>query len=504
MTWKQKLKQIIADLPAEQLHRGSKHDEELNGTAWNDFLSGNKGDDIVRAAGGDFARGGKGNDVVDGSCAPEGSETHLEGNRGNDRLIGGAGNDSFGAVNGSNTVTTGGGNDTVIVTFRQEKMEKRNADYESDGGDHFTTVTDFDVTKDTLHVTGIRAAKADLKLEWVASENGIILQTAADGNKLVELLGVTMADVDALNVDFGGYNWFARRAEVLTSEPAESYEDGPSFGTDDSIDLAAAGDRIDLKDGRAQTAIFDFGEAGDQSFFHGDLGRIDDALADKLHLTRNGSSVQEKFGEVESWLDAVKMDVEADAFDPLEVLNIAQDQIVLTIDNGSAVDTIALRGQQVEDFVLAEYGIVNPENFDTRVDLKDKWSSDGGASGSDFTKQVALFDFAEDDRNPDKPWKGGQSFFHGSDGGFSKEVREFISGSSLSEGEVESFVFGLLNDRNGDEIGEPEEIEVQLVTEKLIKVDFSTDRATDTIILQGEVVENAIQNWQSDSSVELF
>lgn len=131
----------------------------------------------------------------------------------------------------------------------------------------------------------------------------------------------------------------------------------------------------------------------------------------------------------------------------------------------------------------------------SRVDLKDKWPNDGGTSvngvESGFSRGIAIVDVGEDNVKPNG--RGGDNYFHGSDGNISSEVKKLLTGASLSEDEVDEFVFELLDDYTDlDLIGYDEEIVVRKVTH--ISVTFAADkvRATDVTVLMGELVEDAI------------
>ncbi|PSL22164.1 calcium-binding protein [Shimia abyssi] len=359
-----------------KIEEDANNNDSFLGSNLNDYVSTGIGNDYVRTRkGDDHVAAGDGNDVVklgrgDDEANGGDGRDFLMGGRGNDRLGGGAGDDYFGAVNGSNLVSTGDGHDTIVLTYRQSKMEARDGNATADdwagGSDAYTTVTDFTVGEDVLHMTGLNEGKAPEKLLFDVSKKGTMI-TDQDGNAIVYLRDVQVEDAEAFiadSMDFGKFDWKGTQLRLLSEG-----EDAP--------------------------------------------GKIK--------------------------------------------------------DDGSMKN----------------------------VDFKDKVSDYG------------VFDYGENDLNP--AGRGGQSFFYGSDGSLSQEARAVISGSTLSEGEVEEFVFALLDDKAGvQQFGaEADEIVVtQLEAEQLTfevnngNTSLSPQGATDTVVLRGEVVEDAIRNWEATTGLD--
>lgn len=203
---------------------------------------------------------------------------------------------------------------------------------------------------------------------------------------------------------------------------------------------------------------------------------------DDIKAIMNSTGGKQKI-ELGEWSDIMNAD-------STDILSVSADKVSFTITNDrGVVDVFNFTG----DAALQILGTMS-----SRVDLKDKWSSDGGTSAdgveSGFSRGIAVFDFGEDNVKPNG--RGGDKFFHGSDGDFSSEVKKLFTGSSLSEGEVDEFVFELLDDYTDvDQIGYDGEIVVREVTETSVTFAADNGRATDVIVLMGEVVEDAIADY---------
>jgi Ca2+-binding RTX toxin-like protein len=91
--------------------RGLEDNDTIDGGAGDDDVNGNMGVDLVHGgAGNDSVRGGQGNDVVYGD---DGDDGHVNGNLGDDRVFGGAGNDTVYGGQGSDTLQGDDGNDWI-------------------------------------------------------------------------------------------------------------------------------------------------------------------------------------------------------------------------------------------------------------------------------------------------------------------------------------------------------------------------------------------------------
>ena len=105
----------------------------INGTNFNDILTGSTGADVMSGGvGNDILKGGNANDVLNGGSGNdvlygEAGNDRINGNDGNDRIYGGVGNDTINAGSGVNTlyfakgdgndnVVSGGGVDTLVFT----------------------------------------------------------------------------------------------------------------------------------------------------------------------------------------------------------------------------------------------------------------------------------------------------------------------------------------------------------------------------------------------------
>jgi len=108
-------------IKVDKTHSGSKENDDLTGTNFNDLMSGNGGNDTLRGgnnkdcllggAGNDTLYGENGNDVLLGG---EGND-QLYGGNGNDILYGGPGDDILYGGAGRDRLDGGDGNDTCYV-----------------------------------------------------------------------------------------------------------------------------------------------------------------------------------------------------------------------------------------------------------------------------------------------------------------------------------------------------------------------------------------------------
>ena len=102
----------------------------------------------------DFLRARKGHELIGGA-----GEEFILGRRGIGTFHCGEGNDTFGAVNGSNAIMTGSAANTIIVAARQTHIENRTGNEDgANGGDHDTTVTNFTLGQGMLWVNGDKSA----------------------------------------------------------------------------------------------------------------------------------------------------------------------------------------------------------------------------------------------------------------------------------------------------------------------------------------------------------
>jgi Ca2+-binding RTX toxin-like protein len=117
--------------------QGSAFNDVLSGTNGANVISGENGNDTINARGGDdTVWAGAGDDYVNGG---DGND-ELYGAEGNDTMIGGAGNDSISANVGNDIMTGGTGSDT----FKFSNWWQTGSD----------KITDFDVSNDTIEYSG--------------------------------------------------------------------------------------------------------------------------------------------------------------------------------------------------------------------------------------------------------------------------------------------------------------------------------------------------------------
>ncbi|MEM1075994.1 MAG: hypothetical protein AAF665_01590 [Pseudomonadota bacterium] len=293
-----------------------------------DNIGGQEGHDVIKLGKGDNrAFGGEGNDMIMGQ-------------RGNDFMDGGEGNDIFGAVNGSNLVRTGEGNDKIVVTFKQEKMEGRKGNEaghaDEDAQDHYTTITDFEIGADKIHMTGLKERKAFTKLEFDVSKDGTMILDQ-DGNKIVFLRDVHVEDPAkfiAESMDFGKFDWKGKQLETLMTgddAPGGVKSDGSFKG-------------VDFKDRHSDYAEFDFGALGKEDefkFFHGSDGHQNAEAKAAI----SGSSISET--EMPEFMALL-----AEGVQGMTVRNVTEDSFTLDVYSGAydgVTDTLVFSGAIVEE-----------------------------------------------------------------------------------------------------------------------------------------------------------
>ncbi|HWL94141.1 MAG TPA: calcium-binding protein [Phycisphaerae bacterium] len=116
---------------------GSDGANLLRGLGGNDTINGGGGDDHVWGdSGNDALLGGDGNDTVDGGT---GNDT-MDGGTGNDIMNGESGNDSMTGKSGHDTMNGGDGNDAMIGGSGNDTMNGGNGNDTIDGGDGSDTV----------------------------------------------------------------------------------------------------------------------------------------------------------------------------------------------------------------------------------------------------------------------------------------------------------------------------------------------------------------------------
>ncbi|MCJ8278664.1 MAG: cadherin-like domain-containing protein [Rivularia sp. ALOHA_DT_140] len=97
--------------------KGTKENDNLEGTDKKDIIRGNNGDDTLTGfAGDDILKGGEGNDELFGNAGDD----LLFGGEGNDTLFGNEGNDFIDSGNGENQLNGGTGNDGLLGGNNQD------------------------------------------------------------------------------------------------------------------------------------------------------------------------------------------------------------------------------------------------------------------------------------------------------------------------------------------------------------------------------------------------
>ncbi|WP_286830712.1 MULTISPECIES: MJ1477/TM1410 family putative glycoside hydrolase [Kordiimonas] len=214
---------IITGLAANQIWAGPGNDlligaagaDELGGGTGDDTIHGHDGADMIYSAlgvdqlfggaGADMLFGGAG-DYADTLWGEAGDDTLfggaggdlLQGGLGGDELFGGAGDDTVNGDDGTDILWAGAGDDLLTGGLSADVF----AFAATSGAD---TVTDFDLSTDTLDLTAITSPFADITaLEAAASEviqsgqEGLLIDLGASGS--VFLIGLVLDDLDTITV----------------------------------------------------------------------------------------------------------------------------------------------------------------------------------------------------------------------------------------------------------------------------------------------------------------
>ncbi len=179
---------LLGDIGDNTLN-GYAGDDFMDGDAGNDTLDGGDGNDVLEGeAGNDLLTGGNGNDVLSGNAGVDA----LNGGNGNDTLFGGTGNDTLKGDAGIDVLSGGNnndnlygglGNDTLAGGFGKDAFVFDTAM----GVNNIDKIVDFNVVDDTI---------------WL--ENAIFTKLTTTGVLAVDRLVLGAAAVDSN--DFVVYN----------------------------------------------------------------------------------------------------------------------------------------------------------------------------------------------------------------------------------------------------------------------------------------------------------
>lgn len=168
---------------AKLVLNGTAGDDLLVGNTGNDVLNGNSGNDLLDGdVGNDTINGGDGNDLIHGDSGND----NLSGNNGNDLLYGGVGNDIINGGSGNDILRGGTGKDNFVF----------NSQLATTGID---TISDFKVIDDTIQLKN--SVFTALIVKGVLNPaNFIIGTTAVDTNDFIiynNNTGALLYDADA-------------------------------------------------------------------------------------------------------------------------------------------------------------------------------------------------------------------------------------------------------------------------------------------------------------------
>lgn len=207
---------VAVALWGRDLLLGWAGDDTLDGDAGNDRLFGHAGDDnLMGGAGRDVLVGGAGSDVLRG----QDQDDRVFGQLGNDRLSGDDGNDALFGNLGNDILHGGRGADLLRGGLGDDVLEggTGNDSLSGDAGsDTFVfsgifghdRVWGFDVSgpdRDAVRLDGPGEARSlrDFLDASRQTADGVVYDAGRDGANVIELYGVTLADLAGIQIEFG-------------------------------------------------------------------------------------------------------------------------------------------------------------------------------------------------------------------------------------------------------------------------------------------------------------
>ena len=214
---------------------GNSDDNTYAGSREDDVIFGAEGDDTISGGGGnDRLFGGEGDDTIDGG---EGDDW-LFGGEGADTLTGGAGEDMLVGGEGDDTLTGGDDADTFV--------------FGEDSGDD--TITDFDTSKDKIHLTSFSAT-----VTWADLSTKITTVTDPNDDTVVTGLQIDLSD-------YGGGTITLEGITSVSDLTADHFELDRIVGADDSDDTLQGGTSDDTMTGGTGSDTFVFNaKSGDDT-----------------------------------------------------------------------------------------------------------------------------------------------------------------------------------------------------------------------------------------------
>ena len=237
------------DTIAGILREGTADDDRLIGGAGDDTLNGRSGNDtLIGGAGNDSMNGGWGNDTLRGM----GGNDTLHGGYGDDSLDGGSGNDWLNGVTGNNTLNGGAGNDNLIGLSGNDSLiggAGNDMLYGGSDADSFEFAAGHgdDTIADFTQDEG-----DEIVLDGISNFNAEVTVTDDGGNATVTWAGgtITLSDVDhnlLTAEDFGFEETVAPDTETtLPGDDKDAGQDSGSSVNENQLHVGTSGnDRLE-------------------------------------------------------------------------------------------------------------------------------------------------------------------------------------------------------------------------------------------------------------------
>ncbi|MEP1535160.1 MAG: cadherin-like domain-containing protein [Paracoccaceae bacterium] len=186
---------------------GNAGDDTISGAGGKDLINGDDGDDIISGgthydtinggAGDDQIRGDNGRDLVDlGDGNDLFTDNTQTGTHGHDTVDGGAGDDTILGGGGDEVITGGTGNDLLTGGGNSDRFLFA-------AGDGLDTITDFDLSADTIEIDGVALTPGALPAGITATADGSDVLLSYGSSDEIRLTGATLSDWANVNQSVG-------------------------------------------------------------------------------------------------------------------------------------------------------------------------------------------------------------------------------------------------------------------------------------------------------------